>query len=359
MPTSTSSPLSYQTTMPEMPDVSYQAYRDKYGYKAGRLTTAVGAWINGEPNYSTWRTNELDKYNMQLDAYNTWLSSGAGLRASAESGGYNPNYFGGSPASSSPLSYQDVNEQSGAAEMAQGIAGIFSFAQALQGMKMTATQIAGQQLKNGIALQQLESAKIQNKWLDRTLGAKAYGLGYSADAKKMQNETELASRYFGTSSYQPYFVTDLGNGVTNTYDLFNVDRGFGYQRASEDLAFLRAGTKLRQVQTDMIHWNTKEKKFFVESMLSIKKTILEHQRDFLKGQLDWQPIEQKLRKQAQQWNIGLSTANTAISAAKTALQFFLPIPTVGGGTPLQVPYSPNAYNPSPWEEPTDYGYFGL
>lgn len=317
-----SSPLSYQTTMPEYPDVSYQRWANMYGMGAdSRLGQSINAWISGNPDYSTWRTNELDKYNAALSAYNTWLSTGAGQRASAESGSYNPSYFqgAGSP-SASPLDFQDVRDNSGLSEMAQGISGIFQFAQAFAGMRMLSEQIAGQKLKN-------QAQDLTNRYLEGYLTRRNDNLGFQADRRQFEMEELLYPRW----SSRP----DLWKGGVfspygrQTYDLQDANRGFGYQRQVKDLDFIQSAIDLRESQEALNKASKREKDWFYENVYSIQKTILEHSRDLLKGTLDFQKTEQNLRKAGIIAGISVNVINAAVNAIKA----FIPginIPSAGG-----------------------------
>lgn len=330
------SPLSYQTSMPEYPDVSYQHWKEtqtsnKFGPRA---LAAVDAWFQGNPNYSTWRTNQLDSYNAAMSAYNTWLQTGAGIAASAASGGYNKSYFDGGSSSASPLQYQDVNPGSGASEMAQGLSGLMSMLSGVQGLRMASEQIAGKALENELTGEKIKQAQTTNYWLNRTLGYKAYNLGYQADFRRMQNEAEIYSRLAGTNlGKSDYFMDAFGPGLSLMYDLNRVNKGFAYNRQNADLAFVRAGTALRQTQKEMTHWSAEQKKFYTQSIQTLEKALLDGQVKYLNGQIDWQPVEQQLRKQSIQWGIGLNAANTVISAAKTVVGLVNPL---AGLTPTSV-----------------------
>lgn len=330
------SPLSYQTSMPEYPDVSYAKWREtQTSSKIGpRALASFDAWVRGNPNYETWRINQLDQYNSRMSAYNTWLLTGAGLAASAESGNYNKSYFDGGSASASPLQYQDVNPGSGASEMAQGLSGLMSLLSGVQGLRMASAQIAGKSLENQLLGEKIKQAETTNKWLDRSLGYKAFGLGYQADYRRMQNEAEVYSRFAGTNlGKSTYFMDSFGPGLSLMYDLNRANKGFMYNRQNADLAFVRAGTALRGVQKEMASWDAKSKQFYRECIQTIEKQILEGQLTLLNGQINFQPVEQQLRKESIRWGIGLQAANTVISAAKTVVGIVNPL---AGMTPTSV-----------------------
>lgn len=323
-----STPLSYQTTMPEYPDASYEAYQAAYGYTGkSRFDTAIGTWWDGAPDYSTWRANLLDEYYNRMSAYNTWLQTGEGIRSSAESGGYNPSYFDGGAASAQSAGYQDVDGgPSGFSEMAQGISGLFQFAQAFGSLRMLTEQIAGQKLKN-------EAQEISNRYLDTTLSLKRDVLGFQADKKQHDLETLFYPRWskypelWNNGVFSPY-----GRG---SYDLRGVDNSFEYQRQVKDLDLLDQAKALRIAQTALIHANTKEKNWFIENVNSIQREILEKQRDLLSGQLDFLPIEQKLRKAGVIAGIGVNVINAAVNVIRS----FVPsIRGFGSGSSPQSPY---------------------
>lgn len=327
------SPLSYQTTMPEYPDVSYDTWSRTQAADVGsRAFNSLYAWFHNRPNYETWRMNQLDEYNARMSAYNTWLSSGEGIRASAESGGYNPSYFQAGQASASPLNYQDVNPGNGAQEIGEGLSGLLSLVSAIQGFKMMSAQIAGKVAENELLGQKIIGEKTKNKWLDRTLGFKAFGLGYSADWRRMQNEAEVYSRLNGTNlAKSDYLMDSFGPGLSLMYDLSRVGKGFSYNRQNADLAFLRAGTALRNEQKSMAHWSAEQNKFYRECMQIIEKDILAGQLKLVNGQVNWQPTEFELRRKAQAWGIGLQAANTVINAAKTVTSIVNPLAGIGNG----------------------------
>lgn len=325
--------LSYQTTMPEYPDVSYQRWFNRYSHgSSSRLGAEITAWALGAPNYETWRQNQLDDYNARMSAYNTWLSTGAGIRASAKSGEYNPSYFQNGPAEASPLAYQDVNPGSGVSEMAQGISGIFHFIQAFQGMKLASEQIAGQKLKN-------EAQQIQNRYSERLLSGRAAGLNFQNDWLQMRNEGELYRQYFGLPElWKNGVFSPYGRG---SYDLRQAGLGSFYQKADVDLTFRRAATDLARAQEDMAKWNAKEKKWFQDNIWQIQKDILNGQLTLQNGEIDFQAVRQKLYKAGVISNIANQTVNTAMNAIKSFIMPGLSLGTqLPGPTQFTSPYSP-------------------
>lgn len=329
----TNSPLSYQTTMPEYPDVSYKAYQAETGYSGqSRFDTWIGNLWDGNASYDTWRTNLLDQYNAQLGAYNTWLETGEGIRASAESGGYNPSYFNGNAPSASPLSYQDVNESTGLSELGQGISGIFKFAQAFMQVKAMASQIAGQELKN-------KAQDINNQYLGKLLGLKADNLTFQADKRQFDLEQLFYPRWstkpelWKGGVFSPY-----GRG---TYDLEGAERSLGYQRAVTDLDYLKAGKILRQSQNDLVKASKREKDWYFDNVNSVMLSMMQHSEKILKGEYDFQQTEQQLRKAGIIANISVGVINAAVNAIKA----FMPgvssgLGSLAGGTlpgPTQFP----------------------
>lgn len=332
---SNSSPLSYQTTYPEYPDVSYEGYIKHYYPQGPGATTRIGNWFDSTfghiPSWQEWRTNELDTYNSKLSAYNTWLSSGAGLAASAESGNYNKSYFDGGSASASPLNYGQANPTTGFSEMAQGVSGILQLVSAIQNWKMMSEQIAGQALKN-------QEQQIKNKYAEEWLsgrnagqGFKNAGLGFDADFKQMRNEAQLYP------IYEDHPELWLG-GVFSpygrmSYDLRGANKGFSYQRAFQDIQAVKAAVNLRKEQSALLQLSQKEKKFYTDSIQSVYLQFLTGQLELVRGQVKFQPIEQKLRKQATQWGIGLNATNTIINGVKTAVQLLTPAGAAASALP--------------------------
>lgn len=305
MPEKENSPLSYQTTMPDPIDTSYQAYSSEMGLSGPRFIQSIASWASGKPSYEQWQSAKQNDYNQRMSAYNTWLQSGAGIRASAESGAYNPSYFSNGAASASPVDYQVAPDANGFNELSQGIQGVFHFAQSIAGLQMMGAQIQGQNLKN-------KAQEIQNQWLDLMLMNKTYGLGYSADYRKMVNEALLGSR-FG----------DPFGGVriygTGTYDVGDWNKGFIYDRNFQDVARIKASIRLMDDQAALARASEKEKTWVRENLFEIQKQILQHSAGLLKGELDFQPIEQKLRKSGIIAGIGVNVINATANLVKTFL----------------------------------------
>lgn len=338
MPNSSSSPLSYQTTMPEYPDVSYDTWLRHYWGNSYDMAQRAG-WIpvpTTKADYKTWRTNLLDDYNARMGAYNTWLSTGEGQRASAESGGYNASYFDGGSASASPLDFSaDVTGPTPFSNMAQGISGIFQFASALQGLKMVSAQIAGQELKN-------KAQEITNKYLDTTLQYKRDSLGYQTDRRQFELESMFYPRWskhpelWKGGAFSPY--------GRQTYDLREADNSLEYQRAVADLDYLKAGKTLRDSQSALLDASKREKEWYIDNVLEIQKEILEHQRDILKGEYDFQKTEQRLRKAGIVAGIGVNVINAAVNAIRT----FTPAGLLGASG------SPGSLSGKSWPIPLSY-----
>lgn len=294
-----SSPLSYQTTYPEYPDVSWETYRSLYdnpNARGSRLNTVINAWLHGHPSYEVWRTNQLDKYNADLQAYNTWLSSGAGMRASAQSGEYNPSYFNNGSASSSPLDYQSLEPGSGIKEISSGISTIVTFVNLLQGLAMKSAQIRGIELEN-------EGKSIENQFLPSLLDFKKSKLGFDVDYSNLRNTVELFSRFKDMPELWKggLFATPYGS-----YDLRNTGSGLMYQKAKADADYITAGVALRHAQEQMDKWSAKEKQFYTENMQSIEK-------DLLLGNKDLQDIRLELEKSAKVAGIGNDVVRTIVS----------------------------------------------
>ena len=308
MPEESSSPLSYQTTMPEYPDVSFDAYkRYFYGDNYAAMKNYVPVAVNQE-TYKTWRTNQIDKWNADMSAYNTWLQSGAGIRASAESGGYNPSYFDGGSSSASGINPGEVSPSGNAfSDMAQGISGIFQFASALQGIKMMSSQIAGQELKN-------KAQEINNQYLEGLLRGKVSALGLKNDRQQFEIEQLFYPRWshrpelWAQGVFSPY-----GREV---YDLRDAEKGLGYQSAVADLDYLRAGKELRKSQSALLNASERETTWYIENVQKFEAEILENQAKILAGEYDFQKTEQRLRKAGVIANIGVGVINSAVNAIK-------------------------------------------
>lgn len=346
--------------MPEYPDVSYQTWRNKYGGSAAtRLGSALYAWTQGSPNYSTWRTNELDAYNAAWSKYNAWASSPAGQRSQREAAGYNVNYSDTPTSQGSPLSYQDVNPGNGFSEMAQGVSGALSFAQAILGFRAKVADIALNAAMKKAQIHNLEAKtqgtltdnlykdplwrekvlglKIGNQWKPNIYGRQYDQLGYQADKLELENSAELFSRGFRGN-----YVSGSGS----VYNLEGVNKGLGYQRAYQDIQLNKATQELRKQEAEVAKFTAKEKAFYVSSIQDVYKQYLETQLGLAKGELSWQQTHQKiealdyqLREKALKWHIGLGVANTTVSAIKTGLSFLNPVSRIlngVGGSPIDL-----------------------
>lgn len=301
MPDST--PLSYQTTMPDPIDTSYQAYSSEMGTSGPRFIQSLATWLSGKPSYEQWQAAKQNDYNQRMSAYNTWLSTGAGQRASALSGEYSPSYFSAGQPSASPVDYQTAPEGSGFNELAQGISGVFQFAQAIAGLQMAGSQIVGQNLKN-------EAQEIENTWLERLLIGKYYNQVYQADAKKLFNENLIGSR-FG-NPFGGVFQYGMG-----TYDVGEYDKGFLYDRNFQDIQRMKASVSLMNSQKALAEASEKEKNWVRDNLFEIQKKVLEHSAGLLKGELDFQATEQALRKSGTIAGIGVNVINATANLIKT------------------------------------------
>lgn len=312
------SPLSYQTTMPEYPDVSYEAYKNNYlklsnHPEYNRAGVSSFAWVNGYANYENWRENMMTGYNTRLSAYNTWLQSGAGKRASALSGQYNPSYFDNSNPSASPVQYGDAPEGAGWSEMAQGVSGLFSFLQGLQGLKLASEEIRGKALENASTAEKIEGQKIQNSWLERLNSGKYAGLSLGADWLRNRNEAELYQRFSPLAGIAPGGLMHYG---MNDYDFSGVSNSFTWNRAAVDIQFRRAARELTMAQKEMATWNAKEREWYVQNMQKVQKEILDGTLTYLNGEINFQAVEQKLRKAGAIVGMGANVINTAVNAVK-------------------------------------------
>ena len=268
-----SSPLSYQTTMPDPIDTSYQAYSKEMGTSGPRFIQSLATFFSGKPSYQQWQNSKMNDYNMRMQAYNTWLSTGAGQRASAESGNYNPSYFGVGSPSASPVDYQIAPESSGFNEIAQGASGVLSLVQALQQYRLVASQIKGQELKN-------DEQVITNTYLPALLLNRSNFLGYQAGNMKFNNEL-LFGRRFGLPAFNPdedltseerasmpvLKQSGLFHYGGMDYDLSDVDKAFGYQEAASDIAYRNAATGLQNINAKVASLNAKEKQFYIDNIL--------------------------------------------------------------------------------------------
>lgn len=303
--------------MPEFPDVSYDAYKNNYLKISNhpdwnRAGVSSYAWANGYANYENWRENEMTAYNTRLSAYNTWLSSGAGKRASALSGQYNPSYFDNSNPSASPVQYGSAPEGAGWSEMAQGVSGLFSFLQGLQGLKLASEEIRGKALENASTAEKIEGQKIQNRWLERL------NSGRCAVCLLVLIGFVIAMKlnFISVSVHSPVLPGGLMHYGMNDYDFTGVPNSFVWNRAAVDIQFRRAARELTLAQKEMATWNAKEREWYVKNMQSIQKDILNGTLTYLNGEIKFQEVEQRLRKAGAIVGMGTNVINTAVNAVK-------------------------------------------
>lgn len=300
---STGKDISYQTEYPVKPDTSYQAYLRSLGLGSAQEThVGIKKWFKTKfgnaPTYDQWKSDRMDTYNSDLSAYNTWLQSGAGIRASAESGDYNPNYFGDS-SQASPLEYQAPQ----GTDAAQGVQDIAGFVGNIVGLLGGIENVKGQALKN-------QAQQTTNKYLEDQLIRRNARLGFLADWQEFTNQAQAFSMYGGQGS-------DLYAGGFGTYDISPTTTGKGlmYQTALANLDFIRAGKELRHYQALLANFNGQERKFFVENMQSLEQQLLQ-------GQVDWQETEKKMRIDAQKAGIANQTTRTILEIAKFVASIF-------------------------------------
>lgn len=295
--------ISYQTEYPVKPNTSYQAYLHSLGLGSGQEThVGLKKWylthFGNKPTYDQWKSDLMDSHNADLNAYNTWLQSGAGIRKSAESGDYNPNYFGeGSQAS--PLEYQSPQ----GVDAAQGVQDIAGFVGNIVTLLGGIESVKGQALKN-------QAQETTNKYLDEQLKRRNARLGFLADWQEFTNAAQAFSMYGGNGS-------DLYSGGFGTYDISptTTGRGLMYQTALANLDFIRAGKELRYYQGQLANFNAQERKFFVENMQELEKQLLQ-------GQVDWQETEKQMRQNAQTAGIANQTTRTILEIAKFVASLF-------------------------------------
>ena len=295
--------ISYQTEYPVKPNTSYQSYLKYLGLDSAQ-ETGVGfkKWFltkfGGRATYDQWKSDLMDTYNSDLNAYNTWLQSGAGIRASAESGDYNPNYFGDS-AGASPLEYQAPR----GTDAAEGVQDIAGFVGNIVGLLGGIESVKGQALKN-------QAQQTTNKYLEDQLIRRNARLGFLADWQEFTNAAQAFSMYSGSGS-------DLYAGGFGTYDISptTTGRGLMYQSALANLDYVRAGKELRHFQGLLAQFNAQERQFFVENMQGLEQQLLQ-------GQVDWQETEKQMRQNAQKAGIANQTTRTILEIVKFIASIF-------------------------------------
>ena len=141
--------ISPQTSYPESPDTSLQAYQNmlsSHGYRSNGFSRWWHSTFGDMPSYQQWRAERWDQYNSDLNAYNSYITSLAGQKAQAIEAGYNPAWLGSDPGGgTSPLDYQMVSDPSqqipdAAAGFLGSMNGLISVYQAMQGVRSRSLQ---------------------------------------------------------------------------------------------------------------------------------------------------------------------------------------------------------------------------
>lgn len=300
--------VSTQTSYPDRPDTSLEAYGQAYGLSRNN---AVSRWWNSffgsNPTYNQWRTEQLDKYNADLNAYNSYITSLVGQKAQAEEAGYNPAWLGSDPGGgSSPLQYENAQDpgQNPVGDMAQGIGTFMSLLTGIQNIKKMSLQ------------NQLLGAEINNAALDNTIkgqearyagryyGFRAFKLGFESDFKKLVYMNEINSRLAGTPFDGSYWREETAPGLGNFYEVSpDVRRGLSYQTQVNELDILKATRQWRQYQAEFSRWSSEEKKYYVENLQPIMK-------EYWEGRKTYQETVNGIYEAQKQNEMNNRTANT-------------------------------------------------
>lgn len=309
--------ISSQTSYPDRPDTSLQAYNNAMGHSRGLGQSAVARWFNShfgnDPSYNQWRDEQLDKYNSDLAAYNSYITSLAGQKAQAVEAGYNPAWLGSDPGGgTSPLQYQNSEDPSDnvAGDLMQGVNMFMSLASGVQNInKMRLqNQLLGQEINNA-ALDNIIKGQ-EARYAPRYYGFRASRLGYLSDFARFINEGEINSRFSGSPADGGPILFGSGE-LTNEYDIGREVRGgFKYQSQYNELELLKAQKQWTKFKSQVASWDVSEKQYYVQSIQPLLKDLYE-------GKKDVQTVQKELMEE-QKKNVGNAsdnrTANTVIRA---------------------------------------------
>lgn len=281
--------VSTQTSYPDSPDTSLQAYYKAMDYSGhGRSRNALSRWFHStfgsDPTYNQWRAEQRDQYNADLNAYNSYISSLVGQRAQAEEAGYNPAWLGSDAGGgTSPLDYQQPQDpgENPMSEMLQGINTFMSLAAGVQNIKSLAlkNQLLGQEI-NGAAWDNVLKGQ-QAKYGDRYYGFRAYKMGFQSDFAKLIYGNELNSRLAGSNLDGTLFQDYTAPGLSNTYEISpEVRKGFNYQDQFNEVELKKATVQWRKYQSEVAHWSGEERKYYNQVVQPILKEYWEGKKDY-------------------------------------------------------------------------------
>lgn len=306
--------ISSQTSYPERPDTSLQAFNNAMGYSPGFGQSSIARWfkshIGGDPSYNQWRTEQLDRYNADLNAYNSFITSLAGQKAQAEEAGFNPAWLGSDPGGgSSPLQYENEEDpgDNPVGEVLQGVNMFMSLASGAQSLRR-------QHLQNVLLGQQINAAAWDNviksqeaKYAGRYYGYRSFKLGFQSDMAKLLYGNEINSRVAGSPiDGQPYFE-ETAPGLSNTYYDIGPDarRGLSYQGQYTEVELQKVILQWRRYQSEVAHWTAEEKQYYVREIQPILK-------EWNEGKKSYQELVNDLYQQQKENEMSNRTANTVV-----------------------------------------------
>lgn len=308
--------ISTQTTYPVRPDTSLQAYNNAMGHGRGISQSAIGRWFNthigNDPSYNQWRTEQIDRYNADLNAYNSFITSLAGQRAQAQEAGYNPAWLGSDPGGgTSPLQYENAEDpgDNPVGEVLQGVNMFMSLASGAQSLRR-------QHLQNVLLGQQINAAAWDNviksqeaKYAGRFYGYRSFKMGFQSDMAKLLYGNEINSRVAGGPMDGSPWFEETAPGLSNTYYDIGPDarRGFSYQSQYNEVEIQKATLQWRRYQSDIAHWTADEKKYYTQEIQPILK-------DWYEGKKSYQQTVNDLYEQQKQNEMSNRTGNTVVRA---------------------------------------------
>lgn len=310
--------ISTQTSYPDSPDTSIQAYNNAMGNSRGFGSSALVRWfkthLGSHPSYNQWRTEQWDQYNSELQAYNSYITSLAGQKAQAQEAGYNPAWLGSDPGGgTSPIDYQHAEDPADQVpnDLLNGVNTFMSLAAG--GLNLRAKFLQNAILRNEVGKSASDAiiAGARAKYAGRYYGFQASRLGYLSDWQRFVNEGEINERFRGTDSDESELLFGDGD-LTNSYSVGKSSRrGFQYNKQYNDLELLKARKQWTKFKSQVASWDVSEKKYYVEH---IQPTL----KDLNEGKISVTDAQAELIR-AQKENVGNAAANRTANTVTRAV----------------------------------------
>lgn len=268
---------STQTNYPTRPDTSMDAYYDEHGRTSPLSRSALGRFFNTflgpDPTYNQWRNERLDKYNADLQAYNSYITSLAGQKVQALEAGYNPAWLdSASGGGTSPLDYQSAPDP--AEQVPDSISSLFGSVRTLLGVASGAQDVASKHIQNDILRSNAQIKRAEAAVSVPYFRSRASRMGFLSDWQQIMNEDQLYGQ-FGDLGDQ---VVHYGNS-DYVLDRFIPNR-LSYQKGVSEIDFLKAGKDVRKAQKSLFDLKASEQKYFNDNIQPLIKEYTEGKKSY-------------------------------------------------------------------------------